>query len=94
MRVRILLAVLAALLPIAAAAQPQRQSISSRLVIVYRNGVVPANIDETLSQLGLHAHSHLRHLGMTTLEIDARTNESALAHLRSLPQVAAVLQDR
>jgi len=87
------IAAIAIALPLAIAAQSQSQQIPDRLVIVYRTAAVPANIDATLSQLGLHAHQHLRHLGVTTLQIDSRSEDLAISHLRALPQVAAVLHD-
>jgi subtilisin family serine protease len=92
MRIRYLLAAIATLLPLAAAAQSQSRQIPDRLVIVYRNGI-PVHIDEALSNLGLRAHSHLRHLGITTLQADPRTEDLVIARLRSLPQVASVLHD-
>jgi hypothetical protein len=76
------------------AASPVSQPIPGRLLILYRNHVVPANADSLARAAGARALRHFRHVGVTALSVPLADEPRALAQLAANPQVALVLHDR
>jgi hypothetical protein len=97
-RISILLCTAATLRSSAQAPTRSLESIvPNRLVVVYRPGTLPSEANAIASLAGARSVVHLSRLGMSSLQLEP-ASPSALnltaARLRSLPQVAAVLQDR
>jgi subtilisin family serine protease len=72
---------------------PAEAIVPGRLVVVYRNGSVPANADAIASAAGAHSAMHLRLFGLSALQVQG-DESAAIARLRSRPEVKTVLHDR
>jgi subtilisin family serine protease len=64
-----------------------------RLLVVYRSGVVPANVDAITSRAQAHVINHLPLFGMSSIKVDGDT-DAAIASLLAQPEVTTVLHDR
>ncbi len=63
------------------------------LVIVYRNGVVPANAAALAAKAGALSSTDLPRFGISTIQV-AGDESAAIAELQADPNVSAVLHDR
>lgn len=72
---------------------PAEAVVPGRLVVVYRNGSVPANADAIAAASGARSAVHLRLFGLSALQVQG-DESAAIARLRSQPEVKTVLYDR
>jgi subtilisin family serine protease len=70
------------------------ETAPGRLVVVYRNGRIPANADALLRAAGARPIRHLSSLGISSVATSATEESSVRAALAARPEVATVLQDR
>lgn len=75
-------------------ASPISKPIPGRLIVLYRNHIVPSNADEIAALAGARAAHHLRKLGLSTLRVAPPEDSAAVARLAANPQVALILHDR
>jgi hypothetical protein len=72
---------------------PTQETVAAHhLVVVYRNNTLPANADAIAASVNARAH-HLPLFGLSALQVPG-DEDAAIAHLRTQPNVAAVLHDR
>ena len=85
------------------ASLPAQVSTSSRLasgevpghlVVVYRDGQIPANAEATVAASGGRVALRLERFGMDSVKVPVGHEEVVATRLRSRPEVAAVLHDR
>jgi subtilisin family serine protease len=64
-----------------------------RLVVVYRNGAIPADADAIIASAGAHRVLRLARFGMASVQVAPGTEAAVATRLRSHAEVAAVLRD-
>ena len=73
---------------------PVSKAVPGRLIVLYRNRIVPSNADAIATAAGARVSHHLRRLGASSLTVAPADETVAIAHLTANPQVAMVLHDR
>jgi subtilisin family serine protease len=64
-----------------------------RLLIVYRNSLIPSNADAIATRVHAHVTDHFQLFGMSSIKVDGDIN-AAISTLLGQPEVATVLHDR
>jgi hypothetical protein len=73
---------------------PVSKAVPGRLIVLYRNHIVPSNADAIASAAGARVAHHLRRLGLSSLTVAPADEQAALARLAATPRVEMVLHDR